>query len=260
MSSTSARLAQGTHAEGATPPATSEARKQIQVWDAPLRVFHWTLVAAVTTAIVTGKAGGSWMEWHARAGIATAGLLTFRLAWGLFGSGTARFVQFVPGPGTVLAYLRGRWQGIGHNPLGACSVLALLGVLGLQVGSGLVGNDDIAFAGPLAALISEEASHRLTNLHHVVADALLYLLALHIAAIAFYTLNKKKSLVRPMLNGRLDVPASQSEPKRAAPLALVVSLALAVAAMYGASGVWMTPQTNAETSKPVTPATTTPAW
>ena len=99
----------------------------IRLWDLPTRLFHWLLAALVTAAFVTGLTGGNAMVWHGRLGLLILGLLTFRLVWGLVGSTYARFVQFVPGPKTMLTYLRGGWQGMGHNPLGALSVLALLG-------------------------------------------------------------------------------------------------------------------------------------
>ncbi|HPR06711.1 MAG TPA: cytochrome b/b6 domain-containing protein, partial [Denitromonas sp.] len=105
----------------------------ILIWDLPTRLFHWLLVVCVIGAIISTKIGGNAMLWHGRFGLAIVGLLGFRLAWGVVGSHTARFAQFVRGPATIAAYLRGQWQGIGHNPLGALSVLAMLLVL---VGAG----------------------------------------------------------------------------------------------------------------------------
>ncbi|RZI78419.1 MAG: cytochrome B, partial [Rubrivivax sp.] len=88
------------------------------------------------------------MSWHARAGQAIAALLVFRLGWGLWGTRYARFTQFWPSPMRLWTYLRGRWQGLGHNPLGALSVFAVLALLITQVLTGLFGNDEIGFAGP----------------------------------------------------------------------------------------------------------------
>ena len=119
---------------------------RITVWDLPLRLFHWLLVGAVTGALVTVKLGGNAMLWHGRFGLAVLVLLGFRLAWGVLGSTHARFHTFFPTPGRLLAYLRGSWQGLGHNPLGALSVFALIGLFGFQALSGLVASDDIAFS------------------------------------------------------------------------------------------------------------------
>ncbi|TAK91315.1 MAG: cytochrome B [Aquabacterium sp.] len=247
-------------------PASSTIR--VQLWDLPLRLFHWSLVAAVTTAIITGKAGGTWIELHAKAGIAIVGLVVFRLVWGLIGSTSARFHHFAPTPGKILAYLQGRWRGIGHNPLGALSVFALLGLLGFQAGSGLLSNDDISFAGPLAQLIGDDLSHTVTNWHHQAANLLFVLLGLHIAAIAFYARVKKDKLVKPMVTGWKDVPADAPQPRRARRIALIAALALALGAIYGTSGAWIKkdappPATSPDTSTSASTKPTqgnAPAW
>lgn len=234
--------------------AASSATIRVQLWDWPLRVFHWSLLAAVATAIVTGKLGGDWMAWHGRAGIAIVGLLAFRLVWGLIGSSTARFGHFAPTPGKILAYLRGHWRGTGHNPLGALSVFALLGVLGFQAGSGLFSNDDIAFTGPLASLIADALSHTLTNWHRQVANGLFVLLGLHVVAIAFYAWVKKDKLVRPMVTGWKDIPADLPKPRRARRLALIAALAAGLAGAYAASGAWIAqPAPEASTTTDVNP-------
>ncbi|HEY5762782.1 MAG TPA: cytochrome b/b6 domain-containing protein, partial [Rhodocyclaceae bacterium] len=142
--------------------------KSILVWDWPLRVFHWTLATLVVVSIVSGQVGGNWIDWHSRSGIAIVGLLAFRLAWGVIGSTHARFLSFVCGPRTILAYLRGEWRGIGHNPLGALSVLGLLSVLAAQAGTGLFGNDDIAFNGPLYALVDKSTSDLAISWHKTI--------------------------------------------------------------------------------------------
>ena len=115
--------------EEVLPQVAAPARKRILVWDLPTRIFHWSLVLAVTVAVISGEIGGDWMEIHGKAGLAILGLVTFRLVWGFAGSTHARFVNFAPTAGKLRAYLRGRWKGQGHNPLGALSVFALLGLL-----------------------------------------------------------------------------------------------------------------------------------
>lgn len=232
---------------------------KVHVWDGPLRAFHWLLVLCVVAAVVTGEMEeGNLIEWHARIGLAVVGLLAFRLVWGFIGGRHARFAAFIPTPGRIRAYLKGEWQGEGHNPLGALSVFGLLGILALQVGSGLVANDDIAFRGPLFELVGSQWSDRLTRLHHLGADALLILIGLHVAAIMFYLHVKKNNLVRPMLTGWRD--AGQGENTKAEgtrrafhPLALIVALAVAATAVYAASGAFLPP--------PPPPAPVeTPAW
>src|SRR3954462_11780347 len=100
-------------------------RTRVRVWDLPTRLGHWLMVAGFALSWWTGKSGR--LEWHRWSGYALLGLLVFRLCWGIFGSSTARFTQFLRGPRDILAYVRGRWAlAPGHNPLGALSVLALL--------------------------------------------------------------------------------------------------------------------------------------
>ncbi len=212
-----------------------------QVWDLPLRLFHWSLAALVVGAFVTAKLGGGAMVWHGRLGLAIIGLLAFRLAWGVVGSTYARFGQFVRGPAAIRAYLRGEWQGLGHNPLGALSVLALLGALTLQAASGLFSNDDIAFSGYLAPLVDSHLSSDLTGIHHWLEKILMALVALHVGAILFYARVKKQNLVRPMLTGWTEGnPAQSAKGGGVAALAMAVLFALTMA--WVASGALLPPQ------------------
>ena len=208
---------------------------RIRLWDLPTRVFHWSLVVAVLTAFVTGQLGGPWMSVHAKAGLAIIGLVVFRLAWGVVGSTYARFLNFVPTPGKIKAYLQGQWQGVGHNPLGALSVLALLGLLAAQSGTGLFANDDIDFSGPLAAWVDSALSNRLTSFHVLLANGLIGLMALHLVAIIFYVRFKKDTLVKPMVTGWKEVSSGTSATQGGL-IAFSVAVLFALAAVYGASG------------------------
>jgi cytochrome b len=178
----------------------------IHIWDLPHRLFHWLLVASVIAAYVTAKIGGSLIDWHGRLGIFILGLLVFRLIWGFIGSTQSRFVTFFPTFSRIVAYLKGTWQGIGHNPLGAISVLALLTVLAVQVGTGLFANDDIAFEGPLFNLVDKSFSNKLTSWHNISFNFLLALVGLHMVALIFYRWVKKTNLIVPMLTGKKKIP------------------------------------------------------
>ena len=212
--------------------------RTIQLWDLPLRLFHWGLVMAVGTAIATGLAGGSWIEWHGRAGITVAGLLGFRLAWGLVGSETARFTSFVRGPRAIADYVRGRWRGLGHNPLGALSVLAVLGLLSAQVLTGLFGNDEIAFTGPLSHWVSDDTSVWLTGKHRLLVWGVYALLLLHVVAIAAYRVFKREALVPPMVTGRKVVADAVATPSRAPSWALPVAVTSGLITATLAAGIW----------------------
>jgi cytochrome b len=228
---------------------------RVRVWDLPVRVCHWALVTAVAAAFITAKIGGNAMVWHGRIGLAILGLLVFRIVWGFVGSTHARFASFVRGPAAVLDYLKGRWQGIGHNPLGALSVLALLGLLSLQAGTGLFANDDIAFQGHLHALVDSTLSDRLTSLHKAFELFLIVLVAAHVGAIAFYARVKGDNLVKPMITGwKEDAPAPTEVPRGGSLPAFVVALALAALAVWAASGALLPPP------PPPPPASETPAW
>jgi cytochrome b len=211
--------------------------KRIRVWDLPTRLFHWSLVLAVSVAVATGLVGGDWMPVHGYAGLAIVGLVSFRLVWGVAGSAHARFLNFAPTPGRLRAYFTGRWQGQGHNPLGALSVFALLALLAVQAVTGLLGNDEISFTGPLARLVEESTSLRLTGLHQQLAYVLLGFLALHVAAVLVYLAVRKTNLVKPMVTGWKEVPGTaEGHGASASWPALAAALAVAVLATYYASG------------------------
>ena len=229
--------------------------KRIKLWDLPTRVFHWALALLIVAAVVTGKTGGAAIVWHGRIGLAILGLVVFRITWGLIGSTYARFANFFPTPERLAAYLRGQWTGVGHNPLGALSVFGLLSVIALQLASGLMANDDIAFQGPLYELIGKNLSDTLTGIHRQLINLLLVLIGLHLAAIMFYAIARKDNLVKPMLSGWKEVKSPQHESARGGGIkAFSAALLIALLAVYGASGSWIPP------AKPVSAPSAAPAW
>jgi len=176
---------------------------KLPIWDLPIRLFHWLLVGLI--AFSWWSAEYHYDDLHIWLGIAVLTLLIFRILWGFFGSSTARFANFIRGPRAVFGYLRGEWRGIGHNPLGALSVVALLGLVSLQVGLGLIASDeDGLMQGPLANLVSIGVSDTATELHEELFNVLLALIGLHIAAILYYRFKGKK-LVSPMITGKGEV-------------------------------------------------------
>jgi cytochrome b len=218
----------------ATPP------DQARVWDLPTRLFHWALVVAVLAAFVSAKIGGNAMIWHGRLGLTILGLLVFRLVWGFAGSTYARFTQFVRGPAAIRAYLKGEWCGQGHNPVGALSVLALLGILVAMAGTGLFANDDIAYEGYLYQLVGSGLSGKITGIHHLLEKLIMLLVALHIGAIVFYVRVKQHNLVKPMLTGWADGKPCESA-RGGGPVAFIVAVLIALAAVYAASGTFLPP-------------------
>lgn len=185
----------------------------VRVWDLPTRIFHWTLVLALLGLVITGKVGGNALEWHMRLGMLVFILLGFRLVWGLVGGYWSRFARFIYAPATLLRYLRGEHRPgdhfeVGHNPLGAGSVFALIGFLALQVGTGLFADDEIATVGPLNRFVSTDTGLAATAWHKNWGQwILIALIVLHIAAVVFYLVRKRTNLIRPMLEGDKQLPA-----------------------------------------------------
>jgi len=213
----------------------------VRVWDLPTRLFHWSLAATTIALVATAKLGGNAMEWHLRLGYVMLALLVFRLVWGLVGGRWSRFASFLSPPPRLWRYLRGDGEDdVGHSPLGALSVFALLAVLLLQVGSGLVSDDEIAFAGPLTRFVPGSVVGQATWYHKDVGQYLLYaLVGLHLLAILFYVLVRKRTLVRPMLGGdkQLPRPASPSRDDMASRAGAAVVLALSGALAWWVSGL-----------------------
>jgi cytochrome b len=240
--------------------SSASTKQRVRLWDGPTRVFHWSLLLAVGTSITTAQLGGNWMEVHGKAGLLIAGLLVFRFIWGFVGNRYARFASFVPTPQTLRSYLRGQWQGWGHNPLGALSVLALLSLLSLQVATGLFGNDEIAFTGPWAASVSEEASLWLTGWHHRFGNLLYLLLGLHVAAILFYRLVRRDNLIGPMVTGykEVDDPHLPADDARAGWPVFLFAVALALGAVLVLSGALRPKPSTASVVLSPAPLTATP--
>ncbi|MDR2001325.1 MAG: cytochrome b/b6 domain-containing protein [Zoogloeaceae bacterium] len=214
---------------------------KIKLWDLPLRLFHWALAASVVSAFVTAKIGGNAMVWHGRAGLAIIGLLAFRIVWGFTGSTHSRFASFIKGPAAIKAYLRGQWHGIGHNPLGALSVLALLTLLSIQAATGLFANDDISYRGYLSALVSSDTSSRITGIHKLLEPLLMILVVLHLTAIAFYTRVKKDNLLMPMITGWKNTSEPVEPPRGGSFIAFLIAVLIGSAAACAASGALLTP-------------------
>jgi cytochrome b len=187
-------------------------RVRVRVWDLPTRLFHWVLAACVIGSVVSAKIGGNAMVWHFRSGYVVFTLLAFRLLWGLVGGRWSRFASFVYAPATLLRYLRGgsraeEHHDVGHSPLGALSVIALLAILAAQVGSGLFADDEISNTGPLIKFVSGATSSVLTSWHKTFGQwTILTLVALHVAAILIYRVRRGRDLVRPMIVGDKQLP------------------------------------------------------
>ena len=218
------------------PPAPSIQK----VWDAPTRLVHWLFVFCVAFSWWTVE--NDRMDWHYLSGLTLLGLLVFRIYWGFVGPETARFAQFVKGPGALLGYVPKLFKpnyraAFGHNPLGALSVVAILGALITQVTLGLFASDtDGLESGPLSRYISYELSKDAGELHEDFFKVLLALIGLHIAAIAFYLVIKRTNLIGPMFTGKRDAANVEGPPSG---IALVPLWRFAIGMVLAVAVVWL---------------------
>lgn len=208
-----------------------------RVWDLPTRIFHWALLACVISMVVTATLGGNAMTWHFRGGYAILTLLLFRLVWGVVGGRWSRFSSFIYAPSTVIGYLKGFGKpehSVGHNPLGAASVFALIFFLLAQVGTGLFSDDEIASSGPLSKFVANATVSAATLYHKNIGKYVLILLVvLHIAAVLFYYYKKKENLIAPMIHGdkQLDSEVGSSRDDTRSRVTAAIVFALCVAAV-----------------------------
>jgi len=190
---------------------------RVRIWDLPTRVFHIVLALAVSGLVVTGEVGGNAMQIHFLLGYLVLALVFFRLIWGVVGGHWSRFVNFVPGPAELIGYLQSlrvkqAAHNVGHNPLGALSVLGMLAALLLQVLSGFMSDDEISNSGPWVALVSGDWVSLATQYHGDIGKVLLIILVLlHVVIVLFYKRVKNEDLITPMLTGDKVLPTQTPE-------------------------------------------------
>ena len=166
--------------------------RAVKVWDPFVRLFHWSLVACVLLNQFVLEAGETPHQW---AGYIASGLVVARIFWGFFGTRHARFADFFPTPTRVRQHLTALRHGqagehLGHNPLGALMMLALMAlVLALGFTGWLQGTD--AFWG----------EEWLQDLHALAGDLLLLSAGLHGAAAIVMGRLERTRLVKAMVTG-----------------------------------------------------------
>jgi len=173
--------------------AKSESRAEVLVWDAPVRVFHWLMVLCFAGAYLTAESE-RWRTVHVTLGYTMAGLVAFRLVWGLVGTRYARFANFVRGPAAMVRHARSLLSGhpepsIGHNPLGALAIVALLGLTLAVTAAGW-------------ATLNERGGHWIEEFHEVVAQLMLAVVGVHVAGVILGSRLHRESLVAAMITGR----------------------------------------------------------
>lgn len=212
--------------------------RRVKVWDLPTRLFHWGLVIAIAGSWWTAENDD--LETHLLFGYAALALVLFRLAWGLFGSETARFASFVRGPGEALAHARELLRPgplrrhAGHNALGGYAVLLLLALVLVQTVTGLFssGGDIFLVAGPLNDLVDTRTEGWFETVHEVAFDVILAASAVHIAAILLYWLAKRLNLIGPMVTGSAPLPGDEPAPRLVSPLVGLAVMAVAAGLVW----------------------------
>jgi cytochrome b len=212
----------------------------VAVWDWPVRVVHWAMVALVAALLTTGLIGGDMLlVWHMRAGETLLALVLFRLLWGFAGSRNARFTTFVRGPAAVVAYAKSirrpdRHAYASHNPLGGWMTVAILLALLVQAGTGLFTNDDVLTEGPLARLITKDLSDAISTLHRCGWWLIAGLALVHVVAVLSYLAVLKDNLVVAMASGRKRLPSgvARADDATASGARAIVLLALCAALIW----------------------------
>ena len=211
----------------------------VRIWDLPTRLFHWILAGSVVGLVITGNVGGEAMVWHFRFGYTVLTLLLFRLVWGFWGGHWSRWAQLPLSPSSVWAYLKGRAAPshlVGHNPLGSWSVVALLFVLGFQVATGLVSDDEIATMGPLSHLVSNAVVAAATAFHTQWGKLMILgLVVLHLGAVAWHSFKGHK-LVGAMVHGDKTLPEPMPASRDDARSRLAAAILLG---LCGAASAWV---------------------
>jgi cytochrome b len=190
--------------------------RKVKVWDVPTRLFHWVLALGILAAYLSHEF--STIERHMQIGYVVLTLVVFRLIWGVVGSQTSRFADFVPTPQATLAYVRASLGGrppktVGHNPLGSILIYVMLILVAFQAGTGLFANDAIFSEGPLAKLVSDDTSDLLTDWHEQSFWILVGCIAVHVTANVVNELVLREPLIRAMITGNKPLPADTPAPR-----------------------------------------------
>ena len=214
------------------------AARPVRVWDPWIRLCHWSIVVLIGVSYFSIQAGN--MRLHYLSGYTVLTLVLFRIAWGVVGSDTARFVRFLRSPLAALRHLSHFTRPeddreVGHNAAGGWMVLVLLGLLLAQAGTGLFADSGYGDYGPLAKTVASDTSDWLTGQHHRIFKLILAAAVLHVLAVAAYMMVKGHDLVGPMVTGRKTLPAEVAAPRLGSPLLALGLLAGSALLVWGVS-------------------------
>lgn len=207
---------------------------KVLVWDLPTRLFHFALLVLVVLAWVSVEILDD-MDLHFLCGYGILGLIIFRVCWGVVGTYHAKFSSFFRGPHDIKRYLAGDKSGYrgGNNPLGAMSVILLLGLIGAQAISGLFTDDEYYYFGPLNSYISSSAVDVISQFHHLNVNFIIAAVALHLVAIFYYQAIKREQIIIPMITGYKEKIGSIKEIQTSLLLRAIIVAAIAAMIVLG---------------------------
>lgn len=193
------------HTEPAFQPATDAPSRtgdvpRRRVIDAPTRMFHWLFALSFLGAYLTSD-GERWRALHVTLGYTLAGLLAFRLLYGLLGPRQAGLVALVRKLGGLPAWLRSAAQalkdgGVRSTPwqqgLNRLMALAVLALLVLVVPLTLSGYGTYSDWGDW-----------LEEVHEFFGNAFLAVVLAHVGLIVASSLLRRRNQALPMVTGRI---------------------------------------------------------
>ena len=186
------------------------------IWDLPVRIVHWILVLGLALAYLTHYLGVEYYTYHLVSGYIVIVAAVFRLIWGVLGTPHARFKNFIRGPVQTWHYLKDFLRNrearhVGHNPLGALMIVALLTCMLIQAVSGLFATDDIFNYGPLYSSVSDSTSSFFGMVHRNLFYLIVGFVVVHVAAIIYYRIKKRENLLKPMITGRKALSSNEGK-------------------------------------------------
>jgi cytochrome b len=219
-------------------PSQSRSPPRTRVWDALIRVTHWTFVASVAGAWLTR--GAEHADAHAAFGYGGGFALIVRIAWGFIGPRHARFSAFAYAPRAALRYVHDAMRGTaphytGHNPAGSWAVWLLLALIAAITLTGIAASAGMHSMGPLAGHVPAATAQAAFSLHELLAWIILAVAALHLAGVAWGSRVHRENLAAAMITGR---KVNHDEAPAEAPARGLVALGFAVVAL-GAAGTYL---------------------
>lgn len=184
----------------------------VLIWEWPIRVWHWLLVLAVTTALVTGLVPAlDLMNVHTWAGMTVVALLVFRLIWGFLGGTYTKLRHYITSPKRFVNHFRSRNSPSAHTSPGIVLAVSLLLALVVQSGAGLFTTDDVLTDGPLVQFVDDDTVEIASDVHDQGWKFVVALIGIHVSAQLIYAVFLRNPIALSMFTGRkqIDLPATE---------------------------------------------------